>query len=451
MKKWFGKRSPKKRSSGRPRRRFHNFISGIYDRLPKRLQRFLYNKYVAGAVVLLVVIIVVVLIALVPSATGQAASAKDRDKDASGEVIYVFDEMGNKVVASEVEDDSIVLQNEKEVVEDPVTLAYNANTRDGYMNNCIFLGDSRTVAMVSYGIISDSNVLAKVGISHWQVSSTTFVQNSGSRFTLSDFLRAKKESVIYVCYGVNGMNGMAEDKYKQTYTDLVDKIISLAGDRHVVLMSIWPVNDNGRYKGSVKNEWVNKYNDFLYNMAVEKGLHYLDVASILKDENGSIKKEYDSGDGLHYRASAYKDILNYIIHHPVPGVSDEGEFVVHYVQPRGEYKDIMTETPVLPEMTQLIDGTIPIITGMPAEGVEPTATPNPEETPTPTPEPTPTPKPEPTKDPEPTSDPDPYEDPEPTEEPTPTPEPTEVPVPVEPEEPEETEETAPSPEEQASE
>ena len=185
---------------------------------------------------------------------------------------------------------ALLLNNKAEFV-----LAYNENTRDGYMNNCVFLGDSRTVAMVSYGFVSDSNALAKIGISHWQVLSTTFTQNSGNKYTLSDYLRAHSEPVIYVCYGVNGLNGMPEDKYESTYTELVDRIIELAGDRHIVLMSIWPVDDNGRYRGSVKNEWVDKYNEFLYGLAVEKGLHYLDVASILKDDNGSILHHPPSG------------------------------------------------------------------------------------------------------------------------------------------------------------
>lgn len=330
-------------------------FDSLLDRLPARLRRYLRNKYAVASTILLIAIIVLVMIALIPPVT---AAESESGADDGTDVIYIIDEKGNKVAASPVEDDSIVMQNQKEA-QDPVLLSYNPDTREGYMNNCIFLGDSRTVAMVSYGVISDSNALAKVGIAHWQVLSTTFVQNSGARFTLSDYLRAHNEKVIYVCYGVNGMNGLDEEKYKKTYTELVDKIISLAGDRHVVLMSIWPVDDNGRYKGSVKNEWVNKYNEFLYNMAKEKGLHYLDVSSILKDDSGNIKKEYDSGDGLHYRATAYNDILDYIIHHPVPGVSDEGEFVVHYVKPRGEYKDIMTETPTLPQNIQIEEGLLP--------------------------------------------------------------------------------------------
>ena len=412
------------------------WISGLYEKLPGWIKRYLRNKYALASLFLLISIVVLVVIALIPPVSDDIEA--DKQESGSGaDVIYIIDENGNKVATSvaDVEDDSIIMQNQKEP-DDPVLLSYNPDTRNGYMNNCIFLGDSRTVAMVSYGFISDSNALAKVGISHWQVPSTTFIQNSGAKFTLSDYLRTRKEQVIYVCYGVNGMNGMDEEKYEKTYTDLVDKIISLAGDRHVVLMSIWPVDDNGRYRGSVKNEWVNKYNEFLYNMAVEKELNYLDVASILKDDKGSMKKEYDSGDGLHYRASAYNDILEYIIHHPVPGVSDEGEFVVHYVKPRGEYKEIMTETPTLPQNIQLEDGTFQFVlpTLTPEVTAAPTEAPSQQseeqkEEPTPTPKPTEKPedKPQPTETPA-----EPTEAPEPTEEPAP--EPTEAPEP-EPEEP----------------
>ncbi len=443
------KKHRKKRVSLGEKLKSVGWISAIYDRLPARVRRFLGNKYAIGSVIILISIIVLVVIALIPPVTEEKKETADSDQGT--DVIYIIDEHGNKIATTAVEDDSIVMQNQKEP-DDPVLLSYNADTRSGYMNNCIFLGDSRTVAMVSYGFISDANALAKVGISHWQVLSTTFEQNSGAKFTLSDYLHTRNEPVIYVCYGVNGMNGLDEEKYKATYTELVDKIISLAGDRHVVLMSIWPVDDNGRYRNSAKNEWVYKYNEFLYNLAAEKGLNYLDVASILKDDNGNMKREYDSGDGLHYRASAYNDILNYIIHHPVPGVSDEGEFVVHYVKPRGEYKDIMTETPTLPQNIQLEDGTFPFIlpTLAPTDAptTAPTEAPQQEEkkeeeeqkpTEAPTPEPTkePTQAPQPTEQPkaeeptpEPTKEPTPEPTPEPTEIPvtTPTPEPTEIPV-----------------------
>lgn len=224
--------------------------------------------------------------------------------------------------------------------ENPVVLAYNKSTKEGYMNNCIFLGDSRSVAAVNYGFLQDDNVLAQVGIAHTSFARNTFTNNSGTQYTMDSFLMSHPAPVIYLALGVNGMNGLDEAKYKSTYEELVDDIISKAPSSNLVIMSIWPVDDNGRYKNSVQNSWINKYNDFLLNMCEEKGIHYLNVNEILTDSNGQMKREYDAGDGLHYAPTAYTDILEYIIHHPVPGVSDEGSFVVKKVAPNKAYQNI---------------------------------------------------------------------------------------------------------------
>ena len=344
-------------------------------------------------------------------------------------------------------------------------LEYNADTKPGYMNNCIFLGDSRTVAMVSYGFVSDENVLAKVGISHQAVMSTTFTQNSGKQYTIAQYLKSHKAPVIYIGYGVNGMNGN-EEQYEKSYKEVVEKIMDLAPDSEIVLMAIWPVNDYGSYKNTVRNEWVNKYNDFLKTLAEYEGIFYLDVDTILRDSDGQIKGEYDAGDGLHYRACAYTVILEYIIHHPVKGISDDGEFVVKYVKPTGDFKKMMKETTTLPANVQVVEPeevnqevneellitpsptvvaeqnsesqsakptpspsptifVTPSPTVVPTQSQQenkPTPTPAPDIKPTPTPEPAPEPTEAPT--PEPTKEPDPEPTEAPTEAPTPEPEPT---------------------------
>lgn len=246
-------------------------------------------------------------------------------------------------VVTTTNDDGTVIEEEA-----PTVLGLNSSTKPGYMNNCYFLGDSRLVAMVSYGFVSDANVLAKIGVSHTAVENTTFQQNSGKQYTVKQYLQAVKPPVVYVCYGVNGMNGISEERYETTYKELVEHIMEWAPDSKIVLMSIWPVDDYGPYKNSVQNSWIEKYNDFLLALAEYEGIFYLDVASVLKDDKGQIKREFDGGDGLHYRASAYNTIIDYIYHHPVKGISDDGEFTVKYVKPSGEFKKIMTEQPKLP-------------------------------------------------------------------------------------------------------
>ena len=114
---------------------------------------------------------------------------------------------------------------------------------------------------------------------------------------------------------------------------------------------------------------------------------------------------------------------------------DEGEFVVHYVKPRGEYKDIMTEMPDLPQNIMLEDGTFqfvfPTVTPeAPTESVTqaPTQAPSEyrdedrneeqkQEESKPTEAPKPTEEPAPTEAPEPTHAPEPEEPSEPSEPP----------------------------------
>ena len=296
----------------------------------------------------------------------------------------------------------------------PVVLKEVSGTRSGYLKHCVFLGDSRMVGMVNYACISDEDALAQVGISHNSVENFTFSQNSGKEYTVRSYLAARKPEVIYLGFGVNGMNYMDEDTYKKTYRTLVEHIMEMSPESRLVLMAIWPVDDDGPYKGAVKTEWVDKYNEFFLALAEEKGQYYLAVNSVLQDANGRIRKEYDGGDGLHYNAAACKVIMNYIQSHPVPGISDEGEYVVHYVAPPPAKQVTPTPPPQAATPTQEEDG----------EEEEDENELSPTEKPDPSPSvsansPTPTKKDtkKPTEEPEPSE-----EDPEPSEEPSPTPE-----------------------------
>ncbi len=181
-----------------------------------------------------------------------------------------------------------------------------------YLEDCIFLGDSRSVGLVNYGLVKDANVLAEVGIAHVNVLGKTFSQKSGKTYTLDSFLTSHDESNIYIGFGVNGMNYISEDDYEKSYIKLVDRIRELSDGRRIVLMSIWPVDDTGKYRATVSRELVSKYNEFLRNLADETGIEYLDFDELLQNEEGCMKKEFDSGDGLHYNKAAYGKIVEYI-------------------------------------------------------------------------------------------------------------------------------------------
>lgn len=315
----------------------------------KRTAKLLWNSYrfetIAVSVLILSVAIAVPVI--ISAVKANNATTQEVNLDSYGDLFSGSDEGASTTTNSK----GIRIRVDEETgeeIEDPTILAQTKAVSDGYLNNCIFLGDSRYVGLVSYAVISDEDVLAQVGIAHMSVESNTFTQNSGKQYTLRSYLQSNAKDVIYIGYGVNGMKGTDEDTYEKSYKSLIEHIMEMAPNSKIVLMSIWPVDDNGTYKGSVKNEWVDKYNEFLLALAEYEGIYYLDVNTVLKDKKGSIKPEFDGGDGLHYNSKGYQAIREYILTHPVPGVSDAGTYKVHYVAPTGQFKDMVKDAVVIP-------------------------------------------------------------------------------------------------------
>ncbi len=220
-----------------------------------------------------------------------------------------------------------------ESTEESTVLAKKEGAKEGYLNKCVFLGDSRTVAMVNYGFFNDDAALAQIGISHPSFGTNTFINNAGKEYTLKSYLQSHQAPVIYIALGVNGINDPSEEHYKETFVKLIDDVAEMAPNSNIVLMAIGPVDDNGSYKKNVQNAWIDKYNEFLLDTAKEKHIFYLDIAEVLKGANGQVKSEYDAGDGLHYSGSGCEAIYKYIVEHPVPGISDDGEYVVKYIKP----------------------------------------------------------------------------------------------------------------------
>ena len=205
---------------------------------------------------------------------------------------------------------------------DGITLSYDGSMSKDYLQSCIFLGDSRIVGMALYGYIDTNTALAQIGLNHNNAMDITYSTSTGEIYTFDSYLVTHPSKVIYICSGVNGLT-QNESRFKADYQELVEHVKYLCPDSNVVIQSIWPSRDDGMYTATVSNEKIDYYNEYLYDLAAEEDCYYLDIQGALKDEEGQMMKQYDSGDGLHYNQNGYTDIIAYIVSHPVPGVTPE--------------------------------------------------------------------------------------------------------------------------------
>lgn len=191
-------------------------------------------------------------------------------------------------------------------------LKYTGNTDGTYLSDCVFLGDSRYVAMYNYGYMPGESVLAKVGIGH----QAALYEAHDNGQTLSEYLPDHQAAVIYIGYGVNSTS-LGNESFISSYKTFIEKVKELSPASQIVICSIWPIDDNGRYGGSVHNYRIDELNDLMFEMAEEMECYFLDFTPLLS-ENGNMIQLFNSGDGLHYNRGAYTDIFEYIVSHPVP-------------------------------------------------------------------------------------------------------------------------------------
>ena len=227
----------------------------------------------------------------------------------------------NAPVAADISSITEPAPAEPEVLADEgsVVLALKEDTGKGYLNNCVFLGDSRTVAMVKYGYVDESQTLAEVGLAHMNAEANVYTYKSGLQYTFDSFLDYYSKDIIYISYGVNGINFADEATYESSYEKLVDHVINSCPNSTIVIQSIWPVREGYAGAGNITNASIDYYNDFLRRLCDDRGLYYLDSQSVLKDEYNQMKQEYNDGDGLHYSQAGYEAVFEYLLSHPVPG------------------------------------------------------------------------------------------------------------------------------------
>ncbi len=316
---------------------FKKFKNGtMSNRFEKMMQRLGKREMIIiSSVIFATAFAIILLMAFIKASPDSPLAEVFRNIRGVSKETTAHDETTNATLA---EGDMPVVETategtKEESTPDTTVLSKKEGAKEGYLNRCVFLGDSRTVAMVNYGFFNDDAALAQIGISHPAFASNKFINNAGKEYTLKSYLASHQAPVIYILLGVNGINDPSEEHYRNTFLTLIDSVIEMAPNSNIVLVAIGPVDDNGIYKENVQNAWIDKYNDFLLETAKEKHIFYLDIAEILKGSDGQVKSEYNGGDGLHYSGKGCEAIFRYIVEHPVPQISDEGEYVVKYIKP----------------------------------------------------------------------------------------------------------------------
>ena len=124
---------------------------------------------------------------------------------------------------------------------------------------------------------------------------------------------------IYLVFGLNEV-GNSVELFIEEYEELIDFLREYQPNATIYVHSVTPIMEKVDVDpGEVQTmERIDAFNERLKEMCAEKECWYMDIYSMLIDENGYLSIEYAfEGDGKHFEKSGYVAWANYLKSHYV--------------------------------------------------------------------------------------------------------------------------------------
>ena len=188
----------------------------------------------------------------------------------------------------------------------------SADYSKDFFSKDLFIGDSITTGLSLYGALSPKNVAAAVGYTPYKAYNTEIALGDGTTGTAFDYAVKMQPKRIFIMLGSNGIT--TASAMEDSYRTLLDKLAAKCPDSTVYVMAVTPVTDDSTAASyaNITNTMITDFNKFIKSLADEKGLTYIDMYSLLADDNGYFLHEYAENDGLHFKGVTYKVMLSYI-------------------------------------------------------------------------------------------------------------------------------------------
>lgn len=201
-------------------------------------------------------------------------------------------------IFSEQKDENIV-EEENQNLED----RNNKNEADDITINShtIFIGDSITEGLASYGLIDDKQVIAKKGLT---------VKKAEKE--IEEIVNENPENILILLGANDLVYGMSSEEYATNYAQFLRELKNRLPNVQIYLQSIFPVTEKIETKRPMMgNTRIDEFNNALKKIAMEQGVYFLDLTTIFKDENGRMREEYVA-DGIHLKYKSYQMWLDYL-------------------------------------------------------------------------------------------------------------------------------------------
>ena len=183
---------------------------------------------------------------------------------------------------------------------------------ESWFDDVLFVGDSRTQGLGTYGRLGQAEYFCDVGLSVYSIQSTRIGMRQVGKVSLETLLTKKSYGKIYICLGLNEIMS-SHDKLIAQYQEVIDMIREKQPDAVIVLQAVMTVGrDKAASKECFRVENINSLNQRIKALAVGDNMRYIDVNEWIADEEGYLPDGW-SKDGCHPYANGYYEWGQWIL------------------------------------------------------------------------------------------------------------------------------------------
>lgn len=187
-----------------------------------------------------------------------------------------------------------------------------------YLDDAVFIGDSRTEGLVLYTGLSNATSYTHKGLTVSSVYSDDLIDMDGQTVTVMEAMKNTEFSKVYIMFGINELGWAYPDIFIQKYTQIIQDIRAINPDADIYVQEILPVSQEVSDTHSyISNEKIQEFNQMIATMAQEQKVYYLQVSQSVVDGDTFCLPDEGSSDGIHLTPTYCKKWLDYLLCHVV--------------------------------------------------------------------------------------------------------------------------------------
>lgn len=186
-------------------------------------------------------------------------------------------------------------------------------TDDNYYNSTVFIGSTVLSGLSDYGYVKAENMLLSDSIRLDNFSAVILSEN-GNESTILEAVESKNVSDIYIMVGFYELENLGNDKLLDGLEEFIKGVKENIDDADIYIMSVLPVPAS--VDGMVaSNADIDAYNSLLLEFANKMQVHYLDVNTDFKGNDGKLSAADAEINGIRLKKETYDKLSEYILTH----------------------------------------------------------------------------------------------------------------------------------------